>query len=162
MPTPNDVIVHSLETSLMVLGRFCDDLKTEEMLHRITPKANCAAWTVGHLIVSERNALKVFGVPLPALPDDGFEKRFSRDEGCPQASEFGDVKVLMPLFRAHRTALIDAVKRATPELLDKPLEKPHPVFGTAGQLANFMAFHSMMHAGQISQIRRHLGRPPVM
>jgi hypothetical protein len=161
MPTANDVIVHSLSASLMVLGRFCDDLKTDELLHRITPKANCAAWTIGHLVVSERNALKAFGVPLPPLPD-GFEKRFSRDEGCPQASEFGDVTILMSLFKAQRSALIDAVKRATPEQLDKPLEKPHPVFGTAGELANFMAFHAMMHAGQISQIRRHLGRPPVM
>jgi len=161
MPTPNDVIVHSLSTALMVLGRFCDDLKPEELLHRITPKANCAAWTIGHLVVSERRGLTTFGVPLPALPD-GFEKRFSRDEGCPQASEFGDVTILMPLFKEHRTALIEAVKRATPEQLDAPLDKPHPVFGTAGQLANFLAFHSIMHAGQISQIRRHLGRPPVM
>jgi hypothetical protein len=161
MPTPNDVIVHSLNTSMLVLGRFCDDLKPDELLHRITPQANCAAWTVGHLVVSERSALTTFGVPPPPLPD-GFEKRFSRDEGCPQASEFGDVTILMPLFREHRAALIDAVKRATPEQLDKPLDKPHPVFRTAGELANFMAFHSMMHAGQISQIRRHLGRPPVM
>jgi hypothetical protein len=161
MPTPNDVIIHSLETALMVLGRFCDDLTPQEMLHRITPKANCAAWTIGHLVVSERRGLNTFGVELPALPD-GFEKRFSRDEGCPQASEFGDVTILMPLFRTHRLGLIHAVKRATPQQLDQPLEKPHPVFGTAGQLANFLAFHSIMHAGQISQIRRHLGRPPVM
>ena len=162
MPTANDVIVHSLDTSMMILGRFCDDLEPAEFLHRITPAANCAAWTIGHLIVSERGALKTFGVPLPPLPDDGFEKRFSRDEGCPQAGEFGDPALLMPLMRAHRAALIDAVKRATPEQLDAPLEKPHRVFATAGQLANFIAFHSMMHAGQISQIRRHLGRPPVM
>ena len=113
MPTPNDVIVHSLSISQMVMGRFCNDLTPTEMLHRITPKANCAAWTIGHLIVSERGALKAFGVMPPPLPDENFEKRFSRDEGCPQQSEFGDVTMLMPLFDAHRTALIEAVKRAT-------------------------------------------------
>lgn len=162
MPTANDVIVHSLNTSLIIMGRFCNDLTPDEMLHRTTPKANCAAWTIGHLVLSERGALEVFGVTPPPLPDDAFEKRFSRDEGCPQASEFGDVTILMPLFNQHRGMLIDAVKRATPEQLDRPLEKPHPVFRTAGELANFIAFHSMMHAGQISQIRRHLGRPPVV
>jgi hypothetical protein len=162
MPTPNDVILHSLGISQLIMGRFCNDLTADEMLHRTTPRANCAAWTIGHLIVSERGALKVFGVTPPPLPDDGFEKRFSREEGCPQASEFGNVSNLLPLFNEHRTALIDAVKRATPEQLDQPLEKPHPVFRTAGELANFIAFHAMMHAGQISQIRRHLGRPPVM
>jgi len=161
MPTPNDVIIHSLETALMVLGRFVDDLTPLEMLHRITPKANCAAWTIGHLVLSERRGLTTFGIEPPALPD-GFDKRFSRDEGCPQASEFGDVAILMPMFRAHRLALINAVKRANSQQLDQPLDKPHPVFTTAGQLANFLAFHSIMHAGQISQIRRHLGRPPVM
>src|SRR4051812_9019456 len=109
MPTPNDVIIHSLETALMVLGRFVDDLTPQEMLHRITPKANCAAWTIGHLVLSERRGLTTFGLEPPALPD-GFDKRFSRDEGCPQASEFGDVTILMPMFRLHRLALINAVK----------------------------------------------------
>ena len=162
MPTPNDVIVHSLSISQMVMGRFCNDLTAAEMLHRTTAKANCAAWTIGHLILTERGALKAFGVAPPPLPDDAFEKRFSRDEGCPQASDFGDASVLMPLFNQQRAALIEAVKRATPEQLDQPLEKPHPVFRTTGELANFIAVHSIMHAGQISQIRRHLGRPPVM
>ena len=161
MPTPNDVIVHSLGTSQLIMGRFCNDLKPDEMLHRTTPAANCAAWTIGHLILSERGALERFGVTPPPLPD-GFEKRFSRDEGCPQASEFGDVSILMPLFNQQRAALIEAVKSAPTQKLDEPLEKPHPVFRTAGELANFIAFHAMMHAGQISQIRRHLGRPPVM
>ena len=161
MPTANNVIVHALTCTHQMVNRFTADLQPAEYLHRPAPKANCAAWTLGHLALSDRNILKKLGAELPPLPE-GFEKRFSRDEGCPQASEFGDVTILMPLFRAHRTALIEAVKRATPEQLDKPLEKPHPVFGTAGQLANFMGFHSIMHAGQISQIRRHLGRPPVM
>ena len=161
MPTPNDVIVHSLSTSQLIMGRFCDDLKPDEMLHRTTPKANCAAWTIGHLILSERGALKQFGVEPPPLPD-GFEKTFSRDEGCPQAGAFGDASILMPLFDQHRNRLIDAVKRATPEQLARPLEKPHPLFANLAEMANFMTIHTSMHAGQITTIRRSLGRPPLM
>lgn len=161
MTTANDVIVHSLSITQQMIHRYASDLSAQEMLHRTTPKANCAAWIVGHLALSDRAALKRIGAPLPELPE-GFEKRFSRDEGCPQADEFGDLAQVFPTFDANRTALIDVVKNAPQEKLDQPLEKPHPFFGTLGQLANFMAAHSAMHAGQITLIRRSLGRPPVV
>ena len=162
MLTANDIVAHSLSVSKGMMHRYVDDLSPHEMLHRPTEKANCTAWLVGHLVLSERGGLKALGVSdLPPLPD-GFEKRFSRDEGCPQASEFGEVSQLMPLFDQHRDRLIDAVRRAAPEQLAKPLEKPHPLFATVGELANFLAQHATLHAGQITIIRRSLGRPPVV
>lgn len=162
MHTPNDAIANSLANSQMMLHRFTDDLSPAEYLHRPVEKANCVAWLIGHLTLGDRRALGEFGVgDLPALPE-GFEKRFSRDEGCPQAGEFGDVSILLPLFDAHRKLLIEAVKRATPEQLNAPLAKPLPRFGTPGEMANFMPLHLAMHAGQITIIRRSLGRPPVI
>ena len=138
MPTANDVLVHSLTFSQKMLHRYTTDLAPAEYLHRPTAKANCAAWIIGHLTLTDRGALKMYGVSdVPALPE-GFEKRFSRDEGCPQANEFGDVSSLVSLFDDHRARLIEAVKRATPQQLDKPLEKPHPLFGTVGEFANFV------------------------
>ncbi len=160
--TPNDVIVHSLTRSQLLLQRYIKDLTPDEYLHRATPSANCVAWTVGHLILTERRALGAFGVTdLPALPD-GFEKRFSRDDGCPQATEFGDVSVLMPLFDKHRALLIDAVKRSGDEQLSKAVPEPRPIFGTFGEMANFMALHVSLHAGQITMTRRSLGRPVIV
>ena len=160
--TPNDAIVYHLSRAQLLLQRYTADLSPQEYLHRATPNGNCAAWIIGHLILSERGTLGRFGVSdLPALPQ-GFEKRFSRDEGCPQASEFGDVSMLMPLFEKHRALLIDAVTRAAAQQLDQPLEKAHPMFATLGELAGFMALHSTMHAGQITIIRRSLGRAPIV
>jgi len=162
MQTVNDVIAHSLTQSAMLLNRYTADLTPQEYLHRPTPKANCVAWTIGHLTLSDRNVLKRLGVSdLPPLPD-GFEKRFSRDAGCPEASEFGDVSQLLPLFNQHRQRLIDAVKRATPQQLSAPLEKPHPMFANAGEMALFMSAHAAMHAGQVTIVRRSLGRPPLI
>ena len=54
-----------------------------------------------------------------------------------------------------------AAKKAPAEKLNQALEKPNPLFGTLGQMANFMAQHATMHAGQITMIRRGLGRPPI-
>jgi hypothetical protein len=166
MKTVSDALVHSLTASKNMLVRYVQDLTPQEYLHRPTPKANCVAWLLGHLTLSDRAAVKS-GFPspnppaLPALPE-GFEKRFSRDEGCPQAGEFGDVTNLLPLFAIHRDLLIERVRSATPEELAAPREKPHPMFNTAGELANFLSVHSAMHAGQITIIRRSLGKPPLI
>ena len=79
--TTNDIIVHSLTVSHIVLQRYTSDLTPAEYLHRPTPKANCAAWLIGHLALSDRSVLERLGVKdLPELPD-GFASRFSRDEG---------------------------------------------------------------------------------
>jgi uncharacterized damage-inducible protein DinB len=161
MATANDAIAYALAFSQGMLKRYTEDLTPQEYLHRPTAKANCAAWTVGHLTLVDRRILAALGAPVPELPE-GYEHRFSQKEGCPQAGEFGDVATLMPLFDEHRNRLIAAVKRASAEELDKPLEKPRPMFKTPGEAANFQAQHTAMHAGQITIIRRSLGRPPLV
>ena len=161
MPTGNEAIAYALSTSHALFKRFMEDMTPQDYLHRPTPKANCAAWIVGHLTVSERGVLKRLGAPLPELPE-GFEQRFGREERYAQAAEFGDVGQLMPLYDEHRRRLIEAVRSATAEQLDRPVEKPHPMFRTVGEVATFMALHGAMHAGQISTIRRTLGRPPIV
>ena len=104
MPTANDTIAHSLTVSAGLLHRYVADLTPEEYLHRPADNANCTAWLIGHLILTDRRALVTLGVTdLPPLPAGDFEKRFSRDEGCPQASDFGDIADLMPLFDKHRS-----------------------------------------------------------
>jgi hypothetical protein len=146
-----------------MLMRFTEDLQPQEYLHRPTPKANCAAWLIGHLALTDRNMLKkVCNVSdLPPLPE-GFEKRFSRDEGCPQAEDFGDVKILRDIFNQHRDRFVAEVQKMTPDQLAKPSEREHPMFRTAGEMINFMALHTAMHVGQITIIRRSLGRPPLI
>jgi uncharacterized damage-inducible protein DinB len=162
MSTSNDLIVHSLKDSMFMVRRFCEDLKPEEYLHRPAAGANCTAWVIGHLTLTKRSMLERLEVKdLPPLPE-GFEKRFSRDEGSPQASEFGDVTTLLPLFEQHCHALMQAVQKSPVEQLDQPLPKPHPLFSTLGEMVNFMALHAALHAGQITIIRRSMGRPPLI
>ena len=162
MPSPNDIIVHSLNTARALLNRYCEDLKPEEYLHRPCSGGNCAAWLLGHLILTERSALGRAGVTeLPALPE-GFEKRFARDEQAPKASDYGDVTQLLPMFNQHRDRLVEAVRKLPADVLDRPMDKPHPLFSNVAEVLNFMGSHVMMHAGQITTIRRTLGRPPIV
>lgn len=162
MPTPNDYLVHSLSASRALVNRFIEDLTPADYLHRPCAGGNCAAWIVGHLVMSERGILGRIGViDLPPLPE-GFEKRFARDEAAPKSAEYGDVTVLGPLFNRHRELLIERVKGMAAEALDAALPKPHPMFSTVGEMVNFMGTHVAMHAGQLSTIRRTLGRPALI
>jgi hypothetical protein len=162
MQTAGQTIAYALRASRQQLDMFTADLKGSDWLHRPSPKANCAAWIVGHLILADRRPMGLLGASdLPTLPE-GFEKRFARDETAPGAADFGDTSILVPLFDRQRERFIDAVTRADESLLNKPVEKPTPRYGTVGELAAYMALHASMHAGQITLIRRSLGRPPIV
>jgi hypothetical protein len=162
MQTAADAIVHSITITKRMGRRFIEDLTPPEYLHRCVPNGNCTAWLLGHLAISNRRAATMLGATdLPALPD-GFEKRFSRDESAPAATDFGDVSQLLPIFEQTCDLLIDTVQRATPERLNAPLDKPSPMFKNAGEMAAFISLHSAVHVGQITMIRRSLGRPPII
>jgi hypothetical protein len=162
MPTANDMIVHSLSVSQKMLHRYVEDLKPEEYLHRPTPKANCTAWLLGHLILVDKGLVEGLGVKdAPSLPD-GFEKKFSQKDGAPEAAEFGDVTILMPLFDKYRTLLIGKVAALPAAELEKPSPRQHPMFSNVAERLNYMGHHATMHIGQITIIRRSLGRPPIV
>jgi DinB superfamily len=166
MPTANQILVAALTTAQKILNRYTDDLTPQEWLRRPCEGGNAVAWIVGHLVITERSSLAKAGLKpdqLPRLPE-GFEKRFGREPEAPKAADFGDTTILMPLFNQHRQLLIDTVKNLPPAALDQPLEKPHPMIGTtAGEAITFLgATHTSMHAGQITIIRRTMGKPPLV
>jgi uncharacterized damage-inducible protein DinB len=162
LATPNAAIAYALRASHGRFRKFVDDLKPTEFAFQPIPGANSIAWMLGHLTTVDRRILGFFGVEGPPLPD-GFADRF-KTTGKPADGQtgLGDPAELLALFDAHRMKLIEAVERADQATLDKPLEKPHPLFGTVGEAAAFMAVHLGLHAGQVTMIRRSLGYPPVI
>ena len=162
METAGEGIAYAVTAARKMLDLYTTDLTGGDWLHRPSPKANCAAWIVGHLVLSSRRALTLLGASdLPPLPD-GFEKRFARDETAPGAGDFGDTSVLVPLLDRHHDLLAETLRRTGADVLNKPLEKPNPCFGTVGEFASYMALHAAMHGGQITLIHRSLGRPPLV
>lgn len=161
MKTARDVIIRGLTLSGGMLETFCADLTPEEFQYRPVPKANCVAWIIGHLILSDRSATKLLA-PQNAIPlPEGFAERFARTEEAAAAETFGDTTQLLPLFRTGRAALIEAVQGCDDAVLEMPVERPTPMFSTAAELVAFFAQHTAMHVGQITTIRRALGRPPI-
>jgi hypothetical protein len=68
----------------------------------------------------------------------------------------------MPLFKQYHDRFAEVVSGLSPTQINQKLDKPHPRFSTFGELAAFAPIHIAMHAGQISTIRRSLGRPPLV
>jgi uncharacterized damage-inducible protein DinB len=162
MNHPSEALALAIQNAVKVTLLFTEDFHPQEFLHRPCAGANCAAWIVGHLILASRTMMSRIGVTeLPALPDQ-FEKRFARDESAPKSADYGDVTLLRGLFEEHHVLFAQAVSKLTPAQLATPLEKPHPMFQTLGGLAAFAPIHIATHAGQITTIRRSLGRPPII
>jgi uncharacterized damage-inducible protein DinB len=160
--TPTDVIVFALKKAQFLIHRFVDDLKPHEFEHQPCDGANCTAWILGHLALTDRRQLAWLGATnLPPLPA-GFEERFltTRTKAEQQAG-YGDPKELIAAFDAHRDALIAFVPGVSAEKLAEPAPVARPMFSTCGEAVLFMALHVSMHAGQLSTIRRSLGYPPV-
>jgi hypothetical protein len=161
--TPTAAIVYGLRASQKLFHRYLDDLTPAEYLHQPCPGANCAAWLVGHLLLTDRKQLVGLGVTdLPDLPT-GFEERFAitrQAAGTP--GEYGAPSALVALFDDHRARLIAAVTTVSAEKLREAPPYGSPLFADRGEAAAFMALHTAMHLGQITIIRRSLGRPPVV
>jgi hypothetical protein len=154
-------LLFALEMSRKFLHMFVDDLTPVERRFRACPEANCIDWLVGHMVLSEQRFHAVFGAPSPALPA-GFDAKFARDDVAPRQSDYGETSGLMTLFDEQRNVTVEAVRALTTEQLILPLAKPHPRFSTLGEAAAFCSLHVTMHAGQMSMIRRVLGKPPVI
>jgi hypothetical protein len=157
----NKELAFSLDASRKMLHMFVDDLTAQERLHRSCSGANCIDWLLGHLIVVEGMFHKRLGATSPPLPE-GFEKTFARDETAPKQADYGDTSGLMALFDRQRDITIEKVRTLTADEMTKSVQPPHPRFNTVGDAAAFCSLHVAMHAGQMSMIRRSLGKPPVV
>lgn len=161
--TPSDAIAATLVASQKLFHRYLDDLTPEHFAHQPMPGVNSAAWVVGHLALTDRRMLvnRLGVTDLPPLPA-GFEERFATTRAAAGTqADLGDPAELVALFDAHRSRLIGAVRAAPTDVLNRPLDAPHPLFATVGEAAGFMAVHTAMHLGQVTVIRRSLGYPPV-
>jgi hypothetical protein len=161
--TPPEAIAYSLRSSKLMLHRYVDDLKPEEFQHRPCLGANNASWIIGHLTCIDRSQLEKLGAnPLPSLPE-GFTERFAttRAAATGTMADFGDPLELVKHFDAHRDLLIATAAKLPAATLQSDPPSSSPLFQDRGESLLFLGLHTAMHLGQLSIIRRSLGRPPL-
>ena len=156
-----EVLAFSLRTMRGMIDNMCKELTPQEMLHRPCTEANCAAWILGHLTAVDHRFLTALGEKdVPALPD-GFAQQFATKGDAPRAKEFGDTSKLLPMFLEMRDRLIAATERTSAEKLAEAVDLGSPRIKKKGEMLALAGFHSGLHAGHLSTIRRSLGKPPL-
>jgi DinB superfamily len=155
-------IQSALEGTRFVLNWYVSDFSDADLLIRPVPEANHAAWQIGHLISAEGHLVS------PQLPDTAYPElpagfrdnhgsegaKKSSTEGCLTKAEY------LSLFDAARSATIAAVGKLSDDDLDRPTTGNMAQFApTLGQLLILTSNHTLMHAGQLTVIRRALGNP---
>jgi len=161
--SPQEAIAYSLRSSKTMFHRYLDDLKPEEFQHRPCLGANNASWIVGHLTCVDRAQLeRLEAKPLPELPE-GFKERFAttRAAATGTVADFGDPGDLLRYFDEHRDLFIKTIEHLPATVLNSPPPFDSPLFADRGESLLFVGLHTTMHLGQLSIIRRSLGRPPL-
>lgn len=161
--TPNDLLLANYRMSAGLFHRMVDDLTPDEMLRQPVPGANCAAWVVGHLALTMHNALKRFELPdVPPFPPEAAEKLKVTWEAAGEQAGFGDTKALLALFDIYADKLGKAVHGLPAEALASVPPVMPPFAANRAEAILFGGIHTAMHTGQLTIIRRSLGRPPVV
>ncbi|MGL4555287.1 MAG: DinB family protein [Gemmataceae bacterium] len=157
----------ALEETKSNLLWFLSDFTDADLFVRPHPAANHAAWQIGNVIVGDvfmvREEIPDATYPdLPAgfrelhgtqTPNEGFPRR-DGPEGFLNKAEF------LSLFESVRAATVAAVGRLTDADLDRPTTGSMAAHApTLGKLLIVVSNHTLMHGGQISVIRRVLGKP---
>lgn len=153
-----------IDLSTALLTRLLEDLSDADLLVRPVPGANHAAWQLGHLISSEAGMHgNIPGAVSPELPAD-----FVTNHGKDRAGHDGPDGFLtkaqyLDLFTKVRGATLAALEKLPEADLDQPTTGRAASFApTVGALLALTGGHVLMHVGQVSVIRRKLGKPHVM
>jgi hypothetical protein len=165
--TPTEMLADQVETMRrMTLDTFATFSESEQ-LFQPAPGLNHPLWLLGHIAGSEDHLILDFCAAQPQLPA-AYAKLFGiGSQPSPERSAYPPAsEILERLAQVHVTALA-WLRSASPEDLarkptscDKLPERPRSMFTSRGRCSWFHATHEATHLGQLSYLRRLLGKPP--
>jgi uncharacterized damage-inducible protein DinB len=161
--TPNELLAAGYRMGLRMLHGMCDDLTDAEFRHQPVPGANSAAWIVGHLaVVARRTADRLGATNLPVLTEE-YVAQFSQTKK-PAADQHAlpGKEELLALLDVCGEKAMDAMRTLPSDALTQPSPNPSRFATNYGEAILFGSLHITMHCGQLSTIRRSLGKPPAL
>lgn len=161
--TSLELIAAGYRMGRQFVAGMCADLTSAEFHHQPIPGTNSAAWIVGHLTLTARRTAERLGATgLPEVSEDMMARYKVTRQVAGDQHDLGEKAELLALFEAMVEKLMQALLRMSPEALDGPPPNTAlPFVTSAGDMLVFGAMHFTLHAGQLSTIRRSLGKPPM-
>lgn len=156
--------------SLTVGGQWLEglvgDISGDDLIQGPGPNdAHHALWIIGHLTVSESSIVDRFirGTE-PGLAD--WESTYGMgSQPMADRTAYVSKAELLDAFRAERSKTLALLGTLDDGDLDKPSHAPEPLegmFGTVGKCFLLAVNHQAFHVGQVADIRRTLGRSPLL
>ncbi|HQR07978.1 MAG TPA: DinB family protein [Gemmatales bacterium] len=159
----HQAIYANMDMTDFVMKSYLKDLSDADLMTRPGPGCNHLAWQLGHLINSEQGILNMLipgsGMALP----EGFGDKHNKtqtDNNDPK--HFYTKEEYISLYKKSRENVKATLAKLTDADFDKPSPKGWEMFPSVGAMANLLASHAMMHAGQFAVVRRALGKPIVI
>jgi hypothetical protein len=162
--TAKDALKTALNSNRTLLTSYLSDFSDADLLVRPAPKANHAAWQLGHLIAAEVMLLgMVPGAKPPALPA-GFAERYTKNTAADDGpAGFLSKAEYLRLLGQVREVTLSTLANLPEAELDTPVKGDMAAFApTIGALFLGMASHELMHGAQFTVTRRKLGKPILM
>ncbi len=136
--------------------------RPEEWTNQVAPGTNHALWFAGHMAFVDNSLLKMLSsTERQEMPE--YATKFgmkSQPSGNP--ADYPPPEEVLATMRDRRAALMRALDKLSEEELAKPCPPGGPAFFTdVASALEFAIWHEGMHAGQITQVRRAMGIPPL-
>jgi hypothetical protein len=161
--TANELLAAGYRMGVRMAEMMCADLTAAEFRHQPVAGANSAAWIVGHLAVTARRTAERLGAAgLPILTEEYIARYSSTQEPAGTQQELGEKAELLALLHGCAAKVMDALRNLPADALRQPPASTGPFATNYGEAVLFGALHVAMHCGQLSTIRRSLGKPPLV
>lgn len=161
---PTDLIAGALTAGKIFLEAQIVDLEGDDLLATPGPKVGKhVLWVLGHLAWAEERLIACY-VQGGRHPHPEWEPLFGTgSQPVPEAAQYPSKAELWQRFLDVRVNTFAARASLVPEDLARPsFAKDIEHLGTIGKCFMAVISHNAFHCGQIADIRRALGRKPVV
>ncbi len=158
---PREHVIALLEFSRWYTNSLLKDLPESKWTFQPSSTDNHVLWCLGHLSGTDGWIAGVVGASAVKVPED-IQKAFGMGTK-PVASGNPSVDAVRATFESSRAGLLAWVRTAPDAALTTDLKEITGGFATDPIDAMLkIAWHEGFHAGQIANIRKALGLPPIM
>jgi uncharacterized damage-inducible protein DinB len=148
-------LIFKVNNGLVTLG--LEGLTDGEMWQR-PGGGNPIAWVLGHMTYSRAQLLGLIGTPW----EPGLGRMFRRGVQIQDASAYPSRAAIEAAWKASHRRMRDGFATLTEAQLAAPVSGPSlPGAKTLTDQIAFLALHESYHVGQISYVRRLLGRSTI-
>ena len=157
-----EVGLASLSFARRMTLKLLDGTPEDHWFHIPIPSGNHAAWIAGHVAWEDDDLLKSLvkerGSKLPQAWHDGFGQG---SVPAPNPADYPSITELHETLASCREDLIDFFISSVDQLRDPLPEKWHTFAKDLSSMMHGVSAHEMLHAGQLTVIRKSLKLDPI-